>query len=195
MSECRSTAAAPSSPANPPAGGAPPGTIGHHEPIIGAGSRPGVATGSRHRPGHASLADCGGGLDAEDGDLRGDSLELLERGFPVDRDMGTSPGGEHQIAAQDGRPEVHGDLLQDHGFAPPAPYHGPPPGRPNVAHPLGPLAKHGDDVALAVPVRDHKRGGDGPTATPTHHLERGGAPRSEPGAEENRRRPILESHE
>ena len=28
-------------PAGPPAGGAPPGTIGRHEPIIGAGSRSG----------------------------------------------------------------------------------------------------------------------------------------------------------
>jgi hypothetical protein len=44
---------------------------------------------------------CGGGLDSEDGDLRGDPVELFERGAAVDTDMWARPGREHQIATQD----------------------------------------------------------------------------------------------
>jgi len=72
---------------------------------------PGVATGSRHRPGHASLAGCGDRSDAEDGNLRGDRLELLERGVAVDGDVRTGSRREREVAAQDRRPSLHGDVL------------------------------------------------------------------------------------
>ena len=129
--------------------------------------------------------------DPEDGHLSGDGLEFLERGPAVDREMRSGSGSQHQVPAQDRRPLLDGDLLEHHGLPPAVPEDGATVGRPDVAHPIGPLSQHRDQVALTVPVGDDHRHGEEPAAVPAHHLERRGAARTDPGSEEERRQPVL----
>src|ERR1039457_6991342 len=82
--------------------------------------------------------------------------EVSERRVPVQTDMWTRTGGEFQIPAKDRRPLVNRQILEKHGFTRPAPEHSPAPGRPNNAKPVRPLAEHCDEVALTVPVGDHR---------------------------------------
>ena len=56
-----------------------------------------------------------------------DRGELLQGGAAVDRDVGTRSGRELQVAAQDGRPALDGDLLEQHRLAPAVAEHGAPP--------------------------------------------------------------------
>lgn len=66
-----------------------------------------------------STTGCGSGGnsdDAEDGDLWGDPLELLERGMAIDRDVRAGSWCYGQVATQDCGASACRDLLEMHGL-------------------------------------------------------------------------------
>jgi hypothetical protein len=113
----------------------------------------------------------------------------------VDRDVRAGSRREREVTPKDRRPSLEGDVLQEHTFALAMTDHGPAPGGPNVPHPACRLTEHGDEVALTLPVGDHHRAGEEAAAAPSHHLETGSAPGSDPSPEDQRPRPVLESGE
>ncbi len=136
------------------------------------------------------LSVCGHIPDPKDRNASGNRREISEWRVAVDTDVWTRLGGEFQIPAQDRRSLVDRHILQKHGFTRPAPEHSPALGRPNIANPVQPLAEHCHEVSLTVPVGDHHGQHEETAAAPSHHLECGGASRSDSSAKRHRRHTI-----
>jgi hypothetical protein len=94
-------------------------------------------------------------LNAEDGNVRRNALELPQRRAAIDGNVRSASRGDFQVATQYRRTLVYGDLLELHHLLPAMPQHPPSIVGPNVADPVGPFAEHRHQVPIAVEVSDH----------------------------------------
>ncbi len=80
--------------------------------------------------------------DAEDGELFGDTLELLQPGVSVHRQVRPGSRSNGKVAPQDRRAPGRLDLFEAHDLATPTPKHRASTCGANVAHPVRVIAEH-----------------------------------------------------
>src|SRR6266545_6674640 len=100
------------------------------------------------------------------GELFGDTLELLDRCPAIHGDVRAGPGGAFEVPAQDRGSLARSYFLEVNDVAMSVTQDRPAAGRANVTHPVGVLAQHRHQVPLALVVRDDDGKGDRPAGPP-----------------------------
>src|SRR5918997_2724458 len=121
--------------------------------------------------------------DPEHGEPAHHPLEVGQRRVLVHGDVDPGIRRPPQVGLQDGRAPLRGDLLEAHLLSAAVAQRRVTACRPDVAHPVHALPKHGHEVALAPHVSHDCRQAHGPAGPPARDLQGDQVVRTDPRAE------------